>query len=88
MPINLAGSLGYELPPNFAPETFDHWYTPADELTHAVDVSAFLSAKQAAMSAHASQATADGDDMIWRWRFLWCWLRGHDTVRCHTFGHG
>jgi LmbE family N-acetylglucosaminyl deacetylase len=62
MGVELAGSLGYELPPNFAPETFDDWYTPADELTHAVDVSAFLPAKKAAMSAHASQATVDGDD--------------------------
>ena len=62
MGVELAGSLGYELPPNFAPETFDDWYTPADELTHAVDVSDFLAAKKAAMTAHASQATADGDD--------------------------
>jgi LmbE family N-acetylglucosaminyl deacetylase len=60
--LELAGSLGYELPPNFAPETFDTWYTPADELTHAVDVRDQLPAKKAAMAAHASQATADGDD--------------------------
>lgn len=62
MGVELAGSLGHDLPPNFAPETFDDWYTPADELTHAVDVSDFLPAKKAAMAAHASQATADGDD--------------------------
>jgi len=62
MGVELAGSLGYELPPNFAPETFDDWYTPADQLTHAVDVSQFLPAKKAAMAAHASQATVDGDD--------------------------
>lgn len=57
MGVDLADSLGFELPPEFTPESFDHWYTPADELTHAVDVKAHLPAKRAAMEAHASQAT-------------------------------
>ena len=57
MGVDLAGSLGIELPPEFNPDSFDHWYTPADELTHAVDVKAQLPAKRASMEAHASQAT-------------------------------
>jgi LmbE family N-acetylglucosaminyl deacetylase len=56
--VELAGSLGYELPPEFTPETFEMWYTPAEVITHAVDVSAHLQQKRAAMEAHASQATA------------------------------
>jgi LmbE family N-acetylglucosaminyl deacetylase len=56
--LELATSLGYELPPDFSPDSFDAWYTPADELTHAVDVRAHLDAKRQAMEAHASQATA------------------------------
>jgi LmbE family N-acetylglucosaminyl deacetylase len=63
MGAELATSLGFDLPPHFTPDSFDHWYTPADELTHAVDVRAQLDAKRAAMEAHASQATsaeADG----------------------------
>ena len=62
MGVDLAASLGYELPPNFAPDQFDDWYLPADEITHAVDVRDQLSAKKASMTAHASQATVDGDD--------------------------
>ncbi len=58
MGADLATSLGFELPPEFNPDSFDHWYTPADELTHAVDVRAHLAAKRASMEAHASQATS------------------------------
>ena len=58
MGLEVATSLGHELPPDFAPESFDTWYTPADELTHAVDVRAQLGTKRRAMEAHASQATA------------------------------
>jgi LmbE family N-acetylglucosaminyl deacetylase len=57
MGAELAASLGVDLPPEFSPDSFDHWYTPADELTHAVDVTAHLAAKRASMEAHASQAT-------------------------------
>jgi len=57
MGAELAGSLGFELPPEFDPESFDDWYTPVGELTHAVDVKAHLAAKRASMEAHASQTT-------------------------------
>ena len=58
MGLDLAASLGLEVPSDFAPATFDAWYTPADELTHAVDVRRQLPAKRASMEAHASQATS------------------------------
>jgi len=58
MGVDLAGSIGFELPAEFTPESFDGWYTPADELTHAVDVRSHLAAKRASMEAHASQATS------------------------------
>ena len=58
MGADLADSLGVELPPQFSPSSFDHWYTSADELTHAVDVRAQLPAKRASMEAHGSQATS------------------------------
>ncbi len=56
--VELATSLGFEIPADFTPESFDLWYTPAGSITHAVDVSAQLEQKKAAMKAHASQATA------------------------------
>jgi LmbE family N-acetylglucosaminyl deacetylase len=56
--VELAGSLGYELPPEFTPASFEMWYTAAEEITHTVDVAAHLDQKRAAMEAHASQATA------------------------------
>jgi LmbE family N-acetylglucosaminyl deacetylase len=59
MGAELAGSLGYELPPQFTPDTFDDWFLPESELTHKVDVSEHLAQKRAAMEAHASQATGD-----------------------------
>lgn len=59
--VDLAASLGYALPPEFSPETFDRWFTPQEALTHAVDVSGFLAQKRASMEAHASQATGDGE---------------------------
>ena len=62
MGIELASSLGYEVPDTFAPDSFDDWFLPADELTHAVDVSAFIDAKRDSMAAHASQATSAADD--------------------------
>ena len=59
--LDMATSLGLELPSDFAPESFDAWYTPAAELTHAVDVRPQLAVKRASMEAHASQTTsADG----------------------------
>ena len=62
MGVELAFSLGYLLPPNFSPESFDNWYTPPHELTHAIDVRDQLAAKRSAMEAHASQTTAQDDD--------------------------
>jgi LmbE family N-acetylglucosaminyl deacetylase len=59
MGAELAGSLGYELPPQFTPDTFDDWFLPEAELTHKIDVSGVLERKRAAMEAHASQATGD-----------------------------
>jgi LmbE family N-acetylglucosaminyl deacetylase len=61
MGAELAAGLGYKLPPQFSPAVFDEWFLAADELTHAVDVSAFLDAKRASMTAHASQSTGVGD---------------------------
>jgi LmbE family N-acetylglucosaminyl deacetylase len=55
--VDVARSLGYEIPADFSPEVFDDWFLPDDEITTYVDVSAHLAAKRAAMEAHASQAT-------------------------------
>lgn len=59
--VELAAGMGYDLPPQFAPETFEAWFVPEAELTHAIDVSAYLDRKRAAMAAHASQATGPDD---------------------------
>jgi LmbE family N-acetylglucosaminyl deacetylase len=61
MGVQLAGSLGYEVPDDFQPESFDAWFMPASELTHAVDVSAFLAQKRSSMAAHESQSTTSGE---------------------------
>jgi LmbE family N-acetylglucosaminyl deacetylase len=59
--VDLARSLGFDVPPEFSPDTFEEWFLPEAELTHRVDVSAFIDQKRAAMEAHASQLTsADG----------------------------
>jgi LmbE family N-acetylglucosaminyl deacetylase len=42
--------------------SFERAYTPHREITHRVDVRPWISAKRAAMAAHASQATADSED--------------------------
>jgi LmbE family N-acetylglucosaminyl deacetylase len=60
--VGMVASMGYELPPGFRPDSFDEWFTPAGELTHAVDVSDQLDAKRAAMAAHRSQATTGSAD--------------------------
>jgi LmbE family N-acetylglucosaminyl deacetylase len=60
--IGLAASLGLDVPPEFSPETFESWFLPEAELTHAVDVTAQLEQKRASMRAHASQATSDVTD--------------------------
>jgi LmbE family N-acetylglucosaminyl deacetylase len=61
MGLELATSLGFEVPDAFSPESFEQWFLPADELTHAVDVSGFIDQKRASMAAHESQATSAAD---------------------------
>lgn len=56
--LELAGSLGFEFPPDFAPPDFSTWYSPADAITHTIDVSGQLDRKRASMEAHASQASS------------------------------
>ncbi len=58
MGVQLATSLGYEIPADFHPASIDHWFMPADALTHAIDVGAFTDAKRASMAAHASQSSS------------------------------
>ena len=62
MGVQLATSLGYEIPADFNPATIDSWFMPAESLTHAVDVSAHLDQKRASMAAHTSQASSSTDD--------------------------
>lgn len=45
------------LPSGLHPDKFEHAYTARTELTHRVDVRAYLPAKRAGMAAHLSQAT-------------------------------
>jgi LmbE family N-acetylglucosaminyl deacetylase len=47
-------------PADFSPEEFARTWTPAAQITHRVNVRPYLSAKRASLSAHASQASADG----------------------------
>lgn len=56
--ISMATSLGYEIPDAFNPEVLDQWFMPADAITHAVDVSAYLDQKKRSMQAHESQSTS------------------------------
>ncbi|MCX7619528.1 MAG: PIG-L family deacetylase [Acidimicrobiales bacterium] len=56
--LELARSLGFEIPSAFSPETFDEWFLPEESLTHRVDVSSFVDTKRASMEAHASQSTS------------------------------
>ena len=44
---------------DFAPSRFDALFAEPARITHRVDVSGYLDQKQAAMSAHSSQATSD-----------------------------
>lgn len=54
----LAPTMGFELPADFVLPDTSTWFTAATEITHSVDVAAFLDQKRASMRAHASQATA------------------------------
>jgi LmbE family N-acetylglucosaminyl deacetylase len=62
--VGMVASMGYELPPGFTPESFEDWYTPAGELTHAIDVGDQLARKRAAMVAHRSQATTGSGEGV------------------------
>jgi LmbE family N-acetylglucosaminyl deacetylase len=58
MAADLAPTLGFDLPADFAPPDTSDWFVPATEITHTVDVGAFIAQKRASMEAHASQATS------------------------------
>lgn len=47
-------------PKDFSPAEFDTAWMPSHGITHRVDVRHYLAAKDAALRAHASQASADG----------------------------
>ncbi|MEX1217631.1 MAG: PIG-L family deacetylase [Acidimicrobiales bacterium] len=59
--IELAKSMGLEIPPGFVPVDLSSWYTPHAEITHTVDVSSVLRERRASMAAHATQATGAVD---------------------------
>ena len=62
--IELAASLGLEVPEGFVPPDLSSWYTPHDQLTHVVDVSGVLDRKRASMAAHATQASSSSADSV------------------------
>ncbi len=51
----------YRFPDEFDPSSFQRAYSAQRDITHRVNVTRQIGAKRAAMRAHASQATADGD---------------------------
>lgn len=59
--IELARSMGFEVPDGFVPSDLSSWYTPHDEITHTVDVSPVLAQRRASMAAHATQTTGAPD---------------------------
>lgn len=61
-PIAAAGrwAARTRLAPASVEEEFAHSWTPRAEITHRVNVRAYLAQKRASLAAHASQATADG----------------------------
>ena len=59
--IELARSMGLEVPDGFVPPDVSAWYTAHDDITHTVDAGPALAAKRAAMAAHATQATGAPD---------------------------
>ena len=62
--LQLVRSMGFEIPPEFDPAELDTWFSPADAVTHTIDVSAHLPAKRASMAAHATQATSDSASSV------------------------
>lgn len=49
----------YRFPGGFTPDEMAQAYTPLERITHHIDVRPHLSAKRAALRAHASQASGD-----------------------------
>ena len=62
--IELAASLGLEVPDGFVPPDTSNWYTSHSQLTHVVDVSGVLDRKRASMAAHATQASSESADSV------------------------
>jgi LmbE family N-acetylglucosaminyl deacetylase len=56
---DLAPTLGFEVPEGVIPADQSRWFSSADEITHAIDVSDHLDQKRRSMAAHASQTTSD-----------------------------
>lgn len=54
-----AFSRVHRLPSDFDLEVYERAFTPREKITHRVDVRGQITAKRAAMKAHASQAAAD-----------------------------
>ncbi len=80
--VALAESMGLAVPEGFVPPDVSEWYTPAAEITHAIDVTGMLDAKRASMRAHASQATGAPDTV----RTLAVFLELPDEVFALAFG--
>ncbi len=58
--IALVGHI-YRFPPEFDPTSFQRAYSPRSTITHRISVRRYAAQKRAAMRAHASQASVDGD---------------------------
>ena len=56
--LQIVKGMGFEIPPEFDPTELETWFSPADAVTHTIDVSDHLAAKRASMSAHVSQTTS------------------------------
>ncbi len=59
--IDLARTMGLEVPAGFVPPDISNWYSPHAVITHTVDAAPVIAAKRASMQAHASQATGAPD---------------------------
>jgi len=57
--LRLLGRV-YRFPDEFDPTSFERAYSARADITHRVDVRRYVTAKRAAMRAHASQATGGG----------------------------
>ena len=78
--IRMAAKV-YRFPPEFDPASFEHAFTASADITHRVDVRAYIGQKRSSMAAHASQATADEGD-----RTLAAFLRMPRLMFTRVFG--